>query len=129
MHYIPVSQHFWLEWRQRLLAQARLIAALQIFDGEEGLLIANAGVLARNRHFPVNCAQVDFGGHAAFGVYPSHNDIITFDSKTLRGAAFRLVIQVSQRALFVLIERRRFGGIASNWGRRNTMYGAFFIIR
>src|SRR6266849_10382010 len=128
MHYIPVSQHFWLEWRQRLFAQARLIAALQIFDGEEGLLIANAGVLARNSHVPVNCAQVDFGGHAAFGVYPSYNDIITFDSKTLGSDPFGFVIQVSQHVLFVFIERRRFGGIASIEGRRYTMNGALSII-
>src|SRR5438045_8566541 len=93
MHNVAVPQQLGFQGSEGRLTQACFVTAFEILDIEEGLLVANARMLARYGHLLINWAQIDIRAEATLGIYSPDNCILLRDGKTLHLYTILLVTQ------------------------------------
>ena len=109
---IAVLQELGFQGDQCKFAETGFVAALEVFDIEEGFLKADTGVLARNGHARVDARQVDFGTDIALGVYPAHDNVVATDGKMLGFSTLGLIYEIRQNVfLYPIACCSKYGGI------------------
>src|SRR6266545_3627676 len=73
---ISMLQQFRLERVQREFTYTRLVATLEILDGEEGLFVADARLLPRYGLFGIELAQIDIGSEISLGIAATNDDAL-----------------------------------------------------
>src|SRR5579883_1356073 len=91
-NHIAVLDQLRLKRSQHQLTQARPVAALEILNIEEGLLKADARVLARNRRLGIERGQIDLRRNPTFRIEATDNDICILDRQALENLSILLVI-------------------------------------
>src|SRR6266851_2436499 len=115
LHNITVLEHLGLEGNECQLTQARFVAALQVFNVEEGFRVANTRMLAGHGHLRIKGSKINVRPDATLGVH-SPDDHLRFDNCKLLLRPIFLVAETSIYALFGRIGSS-FPGTAGRLGR------------